>query len=160
MGTIIALGLAAAVYPQLLAVVVVILTRPNPKPLLWACYLGSLCVSIGCDVAVLVAFRSRETVGNHLPDAGRRHLPDPRRDRASDRELRGQPRRHRGPGRPLRGLDEGEQDCGDWGGHRRGRRRADRPGPLEVELTGRAGPLVAVCFVGHISSDLSDTVRA
>jgi hypothetical protein len=36
MGPILALALAAAVYPQLLAVVVVILTPPSPKLLLWA----------------------------------------------------------------------------------------------------------------------------
>lgn len=62
MGTVLALGLAAALYPQLLAVVVVILTRPNPRPLLWACYLGALSVSVACGTAVLLAFRSRETV--------------------------------------------------------------------------------------------------
>jgi len=62
MGTIVALGVAAAVYPQLLAVVVVILTQPNPRPLLWACYGGSLTVSVGCAAAVLVAFRGRESV--------------------------------------------------------------------------------------------------
>jgi hypothetical protein len=45
-GSIILLGLAAAVYPQLLAVVVIILTRPNPRPLLLACYLASLLVSV------------------------------------------------------------------------------------------------------------------
>jgi hypothetical protein len=54
MGTILALGLAAAVYPQLLAVVVVILTRPNRKPRLWACYLGSVFVSVGASAAVVV----------------------------------------------------------------------------------------------------------
>ena len=57
-GTILLLGLAAAVYPQLLAVVVVILTRPSPRPLLWACYLGSVCVGLGCGLAVLAIFRS------------------------------------------------------------------------------------------------------
>jgi Sap, sulfolipid-1-addressing protein len=62
MGTIFVLGLAAALYPQLLAVVVVILTRPNPKPLLWACYLGSLVVSVGCSAAILAVFRSRGSV--------------------------------------------------------------------------------------------------
>lgn len=62
MGIVLALGLAAALYPQLLAVVVVILTRPNPRPLLWACYLGAVSVSVGCGVAVLLAFRGRETV--------------------------------------------------------------------------------------------------
>jgi hypothetical protein len=62
MGTVLALGLAAALYPQLLAVVVVILTRPSPRSLLWACYLGAVTVSVGCGTAVLLAFRGRETV--------------------------------------------------------------------------------------------------
>jgi hypothetical protein len=62
MGTILLLALAAAVYPQLLAVVVVILTRPNPRPLLWACYLGSVVVSIGASVAIVAIFRSRGAV--------------------------------------------------------------------------------------------------
>lgn len=59
---ILILGLAAAIYPQLLAVVVVILTRPTPRRLLWACYLGALGISVGCGAAVLVLFRDRETV--------------------------------------------------------------------------------------------------
>lgn len=62
MGTILLLGLAAAVYPQLLAVVAVILTRPNPRPLLWACYLASLFVAIGSGLAILAVFRSRGTI--------------------------------------------------------------------------------------------------
>jgi hypothetical protein len=59
---IFALGLAAAVYPQLLAVVVVILTRERPKALLWTCYLASMCVSVAAGVAILAVFRSRGTV--------------------------------------------------------------------------------------------------
>jgi len=62
MGTILLLALAAAVYPQLLAVVVVILTRPRPKPLLWACYLGSLFVALGFGIALLAVFRSNGSV--------------------------------------------------------------------------------------------------
>ncbi len=62
MATILALALAAAVYPQLLAVVVVILTRPGPRRLLWACYLGAVSVSLGCGVAVLLVFRDRNGV--------------------------------------------------------------------------------------------------
>jgi hypothetical protein len=62
MGTILLLALAAAVYPQLLAVVVVILTRPNPKPLLWACYLAALVVSVGSAIAIVAVFRSRGTI--------------------------------------------------------------------------------------------------
>jgi hypothetical protein len=58
-GSIFLLALAAAVYPQLLAVVVIILTRPNPQPLLWACYLASLLVSIGSSVLIFAVFQSR-----------------------------------------------------------------------------------------------------
>jgi hypothetical protein len=59
MGTLLLLALAAAIYPQLLAVVVVILTRPNPKPLLWACYLVSLSLAIGLNTAIFAIFRSK-----------------------------------------------------------------------------------------------------
>jgi hypothetical protein len=62
MGTILLLALAAALYPQLLAVVVVILTRPNPRPLLWACYLGAVSVSVGSGVLIFAIFRSRGSV--------------------------------------------------------------------------------------------------
>lgn len=62
MAGILALGLRAAVYPQLIAIVVVILTRPNRKRLLSACYAGAMCVSVGCGVAVLLAFRDRRSV--------------------------------------------------------------------------------------------------
>jgi Sap, sulfolipid-1-addressing protein len=61
-GSIILLALAAAVYPQLLAVVVVILTRANPLPLLWGCYLASLVVSVGSSLLVFAAFQSRGSV--------------------------------------------------------------------------------------------------
>jgi hypothetical protein len=60
--TILALGLAAALYPQLLAVVVVILTRPNPRRLLWACYLGGVATTLACSTAVLLVFRDRESI--------------------------------------------------------------------------------------------------
>ena len=62
MGSIILFALAAAVYPQLLAVVVVILTRPNPQPLLWACYLASLVVSVGGSVLIFTVFQSHATI--------------------------------------------------------------------------------------------------
>jgi len=45
----------------LLAVVVIILTRPNPQPLLWACYLASLLVSVGSSVLIFAVFQSRAT---------------------------------------------------------------------------------------------------
>lgn len=62
MGSIILLALGAAVYPQLLAVVLIILTRPNPRPLLGACYLASLVVSVGSSVLIFAAFQSRGSV--------------------------------------------------------------------------------------------------
>jgi hypothetical protein len=62
MGSIILLALAAAVYPQLLAVVLIILTRPNPQPLLWACYLTAVIVSVGSSVLIFTAFQSRESI--------------------------------------------------------------------------------------------------
>ena len=62
MPTILGLGLAAAVYPQLLAVVVVILTRPNPKRLLLACYFGAASLSMGAAITALLVFRDRSTI--------------------------------------------------------------------------------------------------
>jgi hypothetical protein len=62
MATIVLFALAAAVYPQLLAVVVIILARPQPRPLLWACYLGSLFVAVGCGIGFVAVFRSRGSV--------------------------------------------------------------------------------------------------
>ncbi len=62
MVTIGLLALASAVYPQLLAVVLVILTRPNPKPLLRTCYLGSLIVSVGAGIAIYAIFRARGSI--------------------------------------------------------------------------------------------------
>jgi hypothetical protein len=62
MGTILVLGLAAAVYPQLLAAVVLILTRPNPRQLLWACYLGCMLINVGGLIAVYAVFRSRGSI--------------------------------------------------------------------------------------------------
>jgi Sap, sulfolipid-1-addressing protein len=61
-GTVLLLALAAAVYPQLLAVVVVILTRPAPRPLLWVCYLASLVTSVASSIAIFAIFRSRATI--------------------------------------------------------------------------------------------------
>ncbi|HSO99528.1 MAG TPA: GAP family protein [Solirubrobacteraceae bacterium] len=62
MPTILALGFAAAIYPQLLAVVVVILTRPNPQRLLWGCCVGAAATTLACSAVVLVAFRGRESI--------------------------------------------------------------------------------------------------
>jgi hypothetical protein len=69
MATIIALGLAAAVDPELLAVVVVVLTRERPRPLLRACYLASLSVSVACGVAIAAVFGSHGTVAGSRSDS-------------------------------------------------------------------------------------------
>jgi hypothetical protein len=62
MPTLLGFALAAAAYPQLLAIVVVILTRPAPRRLLWACWLGAFSMSVGCGLAVLLLFRDRDSV--------------------------------------------------------------------------------------------------
>jgi len=46
---------------QLLAVVLVILTRPRPKPLLWAFWLSALVVSCGFGFVALALFRAKGT---------------------------------------------------------------------------------------------------
>lgn len=68
MGTIVLLGLAAAVYPQLLAVVLLILTLPNPRRLLWVCCASSLLVSVGANTAIFAVFRARGTIGGTSED--------------------------------------------------------------------------------------------
>jgi len=62
MPALLGFAVAAAAYPQLLAIVVVILTRPEPRRLLWACWLGAISVSVGCGLAVLLLFRDRDSV--------------------------------------------------------------------------------------------------
>src|SRR5271166_546115 len=52
---------AGSLAVQLLAVVLVILTRPRPRPLLWAFWLSALFVSCGFGFAALAVFRSKGT---------------------------------------------------------------------------------------------------
>jgi len=63
MSHIILLGFASAgsLTVQLLAVVLVIMTRPNPKPLLWAFWLSAMVVSCGVSGIVLAVFRAKGT---------------------------------------------------------------------------------------------------
>ena len=60
---VIGLGLANAgsLAVQLLAIVLVILTRPRPKPLLWAFWLTALIVNCGISGVVLALFRGHGT---------------------------------------------------------------------------------------------------
>ena len=37
-------------------------TRPDPRPLLWICYLASLVTSVGSSIAIFAIFRSRATI--------------------------------------------------------------------------------------------------
>jgi Sap, sulfolipid-1-addressing protein len=62
MPTLLGLAFAAAVYPQLLAIVVVILTRPDPRRLLWGCYAGAITMSVGSGLVILLVFRDRAGV--------------------------------------------------------------------------------------------------
>jgi hypothetical protein len=56
-----ALAAAGSLAVQQLAVVLVILTRPRPKPLLWAFWLSAMVVSCGVGFAVLAVFRAKGT---------------------------------------------------------------------------------------------------
>ena len=56
---VLALGSAGSLALQLLAVVLVVLTRPHPKPLLWAFWLSALVVSCGFSVLALAVFRAK-----------------------------------------------------------------------------------------------------
>jgi Sap, sulfolipid-1-addressing protein len=62
MGQIVLLGLAAAVFPTLIACVAVIISRPEPRGLLLAFYLGGLIVSLTAGVVVLALFNDGNTV--------------------------------------------------------------------------------------------------
>ena len=61
-GRIVLLGIAAAVFPTLIACVAVMISRPEPRRLLLAFYLGGLIVSVTAGILVLSAFTSAETV--------------------------------------------------------------------------------------------------
>jgi len=57
-----ALLAAGSLAVQQLAVVLVILTRPRPRPLLWAFWLSAMIVSCGVGFAVLAVFRTKGTI--------------------------------------------------------------------------------------------------
>lgn len=59
---LLSLASAASLALQLLAVVLVILTRPNPRPLLWAFWLSALVFSCAFGYGVLAVFRSKGTI--------------------------------------------------------------------------------------------------
>ncbi len=55
-------GLAAAIYPQLLAVVLLILALPNARALLWVCCIAGVASGVLVNLAIFAALRSRGTV--------------------------------------------------------------------------------------------------
>src|SRR5436190_3050490 len=57
------LALVAALYPPILAMVVVILARPSPRNLLLAYVLGALLVSIAAGLAIVAALNAGNVVG-------------------------------------------------------------------------------------------------
>jgi hypothetical protein len=59
---LLALANAGSLLVQLLAVVLVILTRPRPRPLLWAFWLAAMVVSCGVSAIVLAVFRAKGTI--------------------------------------------------------------------------------------------------
>ena len=58
---VLALANAGSLLVQLLAVVLVILTRPRPRALLWAFWLSALLVSCAVSSIVLAVFRAKGT---------------------------------------------------------------------------------------------------
>jgi len=59
---LLALANAGSLLVQLLAVVLVILTRPRPRPLLWAFWLSAVVVLCGVSAVVLAVFRAKGTI--------------------------------------------------------------------------------------------------
>jgi len=57
-----ALMSAASLAVQLLAVVLVILTRPRPRPLLWAFWLSALVFNSAIGIVILFVFRAKGTI--------------------------------------------------------------------------------------------------
>jgi hypothetical protein len=68
---LIPLALAAALYPPILALVVVILARPNPRNLLLAYVAGALLVSTLAGLAIVATLNAGNVVG------GSDHTIDP-----------------------------------------------------------------------------------
>ena len=69
MGQIILLAFGAAVFPTLLACVAILISRPNPRPLLLAFYAGALITSVTAGVIVLAIFNSgNDALGSTTSD--------------------------------------------------------------------------------------------
>jgi len=69
MGQIILLAFGAAVFPTLLACVAILISRPNPRPLLLAFYAGALITSVTAGVIVLALFNNgNDALGSTTSD--------------------------------------------------------------------------------------------
>src|SRR3954453_22184956 len=69
MAHIVLLAFAAAIFPLLIACVAIIISRPEPRPLLLAFYAGGLLVSLIGGVALLSVFNSGDSaLGNSSSD--------------------------------------------------------------------------------------------
>jgi len=69
MGQIILLAFGAAVFPTLLACVAILISRPNPRPLLLAFYAGALITSLTAGVIVLALFNNgNDALGSSTSD--------------------------------------------------------------------------------------------
>ena len=66
---IVLLAFGAAIFPALLACVAILLSRPEPRRLILAFYLGGLLVSIVSGVAVLTVFESGGEVAGSTSDS-------------------------------------------------------------------------------------------
>jgi hypothetical protein len=64
---IILLALGSAMFPTLLACVIILLARPNPRRLLLAFYVGCISMSLVCGTVVLVLFDDGDSAAGSTP---------------------------------------------------------------------------------------------
>jgi Sap, sulfolipid-1-addressing protein len=69
MAHIVLLAVAAAVFPTLIACVAIMISRPEPRPVLGAFYAGAVIVSVSADIVVLDAFNNGGAVLGNTPSA-------------------------------------------------------------------------------------------
>lgn len=62
MVSVVLYGLAAAIYPQLLAVVLLLLALPNARALLWICCAAGVAMAVAVNLAIFAVFKSRGTL--------------------------------------------------------------------------------------------------
>ena len=68
-GDVIILAFASAVYPLLLAAVLVMLNAPRPGPLLVGYLVGGAIISIGLGIAIVIVLDQSHAVGHRAPKA-------------------------------------------------------------------------------------------